>query len=160
MRPRVLMVGRTRYRLPLEPSLARKFAALTERLDLRVLAAAPHGAAAGDGTFALHRGTRVAALDGPLFYGALPARIARELRRRPATAILAQSPYEALAATGGRGRGSTALPRARLSPRSPTASRSSRFAGPMPCGRCRPSRRASFRMQESSPRARSRPTPS
>ena len=102
MRPRVLMVGRTRYRLPLEPSLARKFAALTERLDLRVLAAAPHGAAAGDGTFALQRGTRVAALDGPLFYGALPARIARELRRKPADAILAQSPYEALAALAGR----------------------------------------------------------
>jgi glycosyltransferase involved in cell wall biosynthesis len=102
MRPRVLMVGRTRYRLPLDPSLARKFAALTERLDLRVLAAAPHGAAPGNGTFALQRGTRVAALDGPLFYGALPARIARELRRRPVDAILAQSPYEALAALAGR----------------------------------------------------------
>ncbi len=102
MRPRVLMVGRTRYRLPLDPSLARKFAALTERLDLRVLAAAPRGAAPGDGTFALQRGTRLAALDGPLFYGALPARIARELRRRPTDAILAQSPYEALAGLAGR----------------------------------------------------------
>jgi glycosyltransferase involved in cell wall biosynthesis len=102
VKPRVLMVGRTRYRLPLDASLTRKFGALGERLDLRVLASAPRGAAAGDGTFALQRGTPVPALDGPLFYGTLPARIARELRRRPADAILAQSPYEALAAFAGR----------------------------------------------------------
>jgi glycosyltransferase involved in cell wall biosynthesis len=102
MRPRVLMVGRTRYRLPLNGSLGRKFDALARRLDLRVLAAAPRGAAAGDDMFDLQRGTPVAALDGPAFYGALPVRIARELRRAPADAILAQSPYEALAALAGR----------------------------------------------------------
>jgi glycosyltransferase involved in cell wall biosynthesis len=102
MKPRVLMVGRTRYRLPLNGSLERKFSALEERLSLRVLASAPRHASAGDGTFALQRGTPIAALDGPLFYGALPARIARELRHRPADAILAQSPYEALAALAGR----------------------------------------------------------
>ena len=102
MKPRVLMVGRTRYRLPLNGSLERKFSALEERLSLRVLASAPRYASAGDGTFALQRGTPIAALDGPLFYGALPARIARELRHRPADAILAQSPYEALAALAGR----------------------------------------------------------
>ncbi len=102
MKPRVLMVGRTRYRLPLNGSLERKFSALEERLALRVLASAPRDAPGGDGTFALQRGTRVAALDGPLFYGALPARIARELRNRPADAILTQSPYEALAALAGR----------------------------------------------------------
>jgi glycosyltransferase involved in cell wall biosynthesis len=102
VKPRVLMVGRTRYRLPLNESLARKFDALGDRLDLRVLAAAPRGASAGDETFALQRGTPVAALDAPAFYGSLPVRIARELRREPADAILAQSPYEALAALGGR----------------------------------------------------------
>ena len=96
------MVGRTRYRLPLNGSLGRKFAALENRLALRVLASAPRGGATGDGTFALQRGTPVAALDGPLFYGTLPLRIARELRHRPADAILAQSPYEALAALAGR----------------------------------------------------------
>jgi glycosyltransferase involved in cell wall biosynthesis len=96
------MVGRTRYRLPLNGSLERKFSALEERLALRVLASAPRDAPGGDGTFALQRGAPVAALDGPLFYGALPARIARELRHRPADAILAQSPYEALAALAGR----------------------------------------------------------
>ena len=102
MKPRVLMVGRTRYRLPLNGSLGRKFDALRERLDLRVLGAAPRGAPARDATFALQSGTSVAALDGPLFYGLLPLRIARELRRVPADAILAQSPYEALAAFAGR----------------------------------------------------------
>jgi glycosyltransferase involved in cell wall biosynthesis len=101
-KPRVLMVGRTRYRLPLGESLRRKFDALESRLDLRVLAAAPRGAANGDPTFALQRGMPVPALDGPVFYGSLPVRIARELRRAPADAILAQSPYEALAALAGR----------------------------------------------------------
>jgi glycosyltransferase involved in cell wall biosynthesis len=102
VRPRVLMVGRTRYRLPLSESLGRKFDALERRLDLRVLAAAPRGGPAGDDTFALQRGTPVPALDGPAFYGALPVRIARELRRAPVDAILAQSPYEALATLAGR----------------------------------------------------------
>ena len=102
MTPRVLMVGRTRYRLPLEPSLQRKFDALGERLELRVLGAAPRDGAAGDATFSLQRGTPVAALDGPAFYGGLPLRIARELRRGRVDAIVAQSPYEALAAFAGR----------------------------------------------------------
>ena len=102
MKPRVLMTGRTRYRLPLNGSLERKFRALEERLDLRVLAAAPRGAPAGDAIFALQRGTPVPALDGPVFYGSLPVRIARALRQAPADAILAQSPYEALAALAGR----------------------------------------------------------
>jgi glycosyltransferase involved in cell wall biosynthesis len=96
------MVGRTRYRLPLNDSLGRKFAALGDRLQLRVLASAPRGAAGGDDTVALQRGTPVAPLDGPVVYGALPVRLARELRRAPADAILAQSPYEALAALAGR----------------------------------------------------------
>jgi len=102
VKPRVLMVGRTRYRLPLGASLARKFDALEARLDLRVLAAAPREGSTGDGMFSLQRGTPVAALDGPVFYGTLPVRIARELRRHRADAILAQSPYEALAAFAGR----------------------------------------------------------
>ncbi len=42
---RLLIVGRTRYRLPLEPSLARKFDALRAVLELRVLSSAPAGGA-------------------------------------------------------------------------------------------------------------------
>ena len=96
------MVGRTRYRLPLSRSLERKFEALSRRLELRVLAAAPRDASEGDATFDLQRGTPIAALDAPAFYGALPVRIARELCRFRPDAILAQSPYEALAALAGR----------------------------------------------------------
>ena len=50
---RVLIVGRTRYRLPLEPGLARKFDALRAVLELRVLGSAPAGAPTGDETFRL-----------------------------------------------------------------------------------------------------------
>ena len=38
MTPRVLFVGRTRYRLPLGESLARKWDALSQRMEVRVLA--------------------------------------------------------------------------------------------------------------------------
>ena len=101
-KPRVLMIGRTRYQLPLGPSLARKFDALGERLDVRVLATAPRDASNGDSRFSLQRSLPLSALDGPRFYGTLPLRIARELRGRKTDAILAQSPYEALAALAGR----------------------------------------------------------
>lgn len=98
MKPRVLFVGRTRYRLPLSPTLARKWDALAERLDVRVLASAAPGSATGDGRFALVPPARPALLDGPLFYAALPVRVARELRRFRPAAVIAQSPYDAVAA--------------------------------------------------------------
>ncbi len=92
-RPRVLMVARTRYRLPLNESAERKFAALRERFDLRVLATAADGRPHDDGVFKLLG--RAPFLDGPLFYLGLPLR-ARRLAGvlRPA-AIVTQSPYEA-----------------------------------------------------------------
>jgi hypothetical protein len=66
---RVLLVGRTRYRFPLAPPLRRKFEALDERLDMRVLATAAtpsdRGAAANDG-FELVPPRRL--LAGPRFY--------------------------------------------------------------------------------------------
>jgi len=49
VRPRVLIVGRSRYRLPLEGGLARKFDALAGELDVRVLASGT----GGDETFGL-----------------------------------------------------------------------------------------------------------
>ena len=51
MRPRLLLVGRTRYELPLSPSLQRKFDALRARFELRVLATAASGRAQDDGTY-------------------------------------------------------------------------------------------------------------
>ena len=91
MKPRVLIVGRSRYRLPLESNLKRKFDALAAELDVRVLASG----SGADGTFRLvaHR----AVLDGPRFWAALPGpRPARGPGFRP-DAILVESPYEAAA---------------------------------------------------------------
>lgn len=94
------MVGRTRYRLPLSDSLERKFSALRGRLDVRVVASSADGSR-GDDTFSLW--PRLPVLDGAAFYGALPFRVARELRRFRPDAVTAQSPFEALAVLAGRG---------------------------------------------------------
>ena len=97
---KLLMVGRTRYRLPLSDSLARKFSALRDALDVRVVASSADGSR-GDDTFSLWR--RLPVLDGAAFYGALPFRVARELRRFRPDAVTTQSPYEALAVLAARG---------------------------------------------------------
>jgi glycosyltransferase involved in cell wall biosynthesis len=99
MKPRVLLVGRTRYRLPLNESLRRKFDALAEEVEPRVLASSADGSR-GDETFRLV--PRRPVLDGAAFWALLPLRVARELRRRPTEAVLAQSPYDAAAALAGR----------------------------------------------------------
>src|SRR5204862_6654932 len=90
-RSRVLFVGRTRYRLPLPESLARKWDALSERMDLRVLASG----AGRDPRFHLIVPRH---LDGPRFYASLPFEIARELRDFRPDVIVAESPYEGVAA--------------------------------------------------------------
>ena len=96
MKPRVLLVGRTRYSLPLSESLARRFDALRLELDVRVLAAG-EGA---DETFHLAGASPLA--DGAAFYASLPLRIVRELRSFRPDAVLAQSPYEGAAALAAR----------------------------------------------------------
>ena len=108
MKPRVLLVGRTRYRLPLNDSLRRKFAALAAEVDPHVLASSADSSR-GDEMFTL--APRLPVLDGPAFWALLPLRVARHLRRRPADAVLAQSPYDAAAALVGR---ALARSRARL----------------------------------------------
>lgn len=92
MKPRVLFVSRTRYRLPLDPQTARKWDALADELELRVLATG----ATGDERFHL------VAARSPAFYLALPVHVARELRAFRPAVIVAQSPYEAAAALAGR----------------------------------------------------------
>jgi glycosyltransferase involved in cell wall biosynthesis len=96
------MVGRTRYALPLPASLARKFDALTEVFDLRVLASAAGADANGDGMFRLIPSARLRALDAAAFYGTLVPRIAAELRDFRPDAVVAQSPYEGLAVLAAR----------------------------------------------------------
>jgi glycosyltransferase involved in cell wall biosynthesis len=98
---KLLMVGRTRYRLPLSPSLERKFSALGRQLDVRVLASSADGSA-GDETFRLWRALPVGPLDGVAFYLTLPFRLAGELRGFEPDAVATQSPFEAVAVLAGR----------------------------------------------------------
>src|SRR5579864_3742234 len=95
-KPRVLFVGRTRYRLPLSPSLARKWDALAQELDIRVLAAAAASSPTSDATFSLVRPLPV--FDGVVFWLALPTRIARMLRTFHPDAVVCQTAYDAAAA--------------------------------------------------------------
>jgi glycosyltransferase involved in cell wall biosynthesis len=101
MRKRLLMVGRSRYSLPLSPSLEQKFAALEAELDVRVLASAARGSGT-DPRFTLFRPSRPRALDGLAFYALLPFRVARELRASQPDAVLAQGAQEAALAVVGR----------------------------------------------------------
>lgn len=94
---RVLFVARTRYSLPLDPSLARKWDALRERLEIRVLAASAPGSSRSNETFMLAPALRPKTLDGVFYYLALPFRVRRELRRFRPDAVVAQSPYEGAA---------------------------------------------------------------
>ncbi len=102
MRRRVLFVGRTRYRLPLAGSLGRKFDALREELDVRVLASAHEGSPVSDETFRLVPPLRPRPLDGLAFHATLPLRVARELRQFRPDAAIAQGPYDAAALLVGR----------------------------------------------------------
>jgi len=95
VKPRVLFVSR-RVELPLAPSLARKWDAVGEELDFRVLA----GGSGSNGAFHLAR--ELPALDGPAFFAALPVRIARELREFRPHAVLAQGAHETAAALSAR----------------------------------------------------------
>jgi glycosyltransferase involved in cell wall biosynthesis len=101
MRKKLLLVGRSRYTLPLSPSLAEKFDALGAELDVRVLAA-DGGGGDDDPRFELVRPIRPRKLDGPAFYAALPFRVARELRSSRPDAVLAQGAQEAALAILGR----------------------------------------------------------
>jgi glycosyltransferase involved in cell wall biosynthesis len=96
-RPRVLFVGRTRYALPLSLSLSRKWDALANVLELRVLARKARGSSGRDSRFEL-----TLPEGGLRFQLALPWRVARELRRFEPKALVVQGPYEALAALGAR----------------------------------------------------------
>jgi glycosyltransferase involved in cell wall biosynthesis len=101
-KPRVLFVGRTRYRLPLSPGLARKFDALGEELDVQVLGSAPAGCPTRADGFTLVPTLRPRALDGVAFWLALPYRTAKLLRRTRPDGVVAQTAYEAAAALAAR----------------------------------------------------------
>jgi glycosyltransferase involved in cell wall biosynthesis len=95
IRPRVLFVGSAAYGLPLSPALTRKWDAVAERLDVRVIARAA-GGNGWDPRFRL-LGAPYGVLHGPSFFAALPAMVWREGRRFRPDIVIAQSPYEASA---------------------------------------------------------------
>jgi glycosyltransferase involved in cell wall biosynthesis len=101
-KPRVLFVSRERFRLPVEGAQARKWAAIADVVEHRVLAAAPAGAPKGDERFTLVGPATPRFADGALFYLLLPLRIARELRAFPADAAIVQGVHEAVAFLLGR----------------------------------------------------------
>jgi glycosyltransferase involved in cell wall biosynthesis len=94
---RVLFVSRERFRLPLSGSQKRKWDALRDVFDVRVLAAATPGLATGDDEFHLVPPVRPRLLDGALYYLLLPWRIARELRAFRPDAALVQGTHETTA---------------------------------------------------------------
>ena len=94
MRRKLLMVGRTRYTLPLDGSLARKFDALSAELDVRVLAARPRGARGDDSRFRLYGPVAPGKLEGALFWSLFPFRVALELRASRPDAVLSQGGHE------------------------------------------------------------------
>jgi len=94
MKSRTLFVGRARYSLPLKDTHRRKWDAVGEELDFRVLASSPDRQT-GDATFRLRPRT---VLDGPRFWLSLPWRIRAEIADFQPHAIVAQSPFEAAAA--------------------------------------------------------------
>jgi len=96
-RPRVLFVSR-RVRAPLPGSERRKWDAVREQLEFRMLAA---GRTDGAGTeFRLFAEPPM--LAGPAYYAALPARIARELRAFRPDVVVAQGAHETAAALAAR----------------------------------------------------------
>lgn len=92
----MIFVGRTRYRLPLDAGLARKWDALSEELDLRVLARRSDGTGdAGDERFDLSPPLRPRVVDGALYHLLLPLRIRRAVRAFAPDVLVAETPQVA-----------------------------------------------------------------
>lgn len=95
MKPRVLFVSRERFRLPLDGAQKRKWEALAEVVDHRVLAAAAPGSPLSDSRFHLWPRVRPRLVDGPLFYLALPVRLVSALRDFEPDVVFVQGVHEA-----------------------------------------------------------------
>ena len=91
--PRILFVGRTRYLLPLPGWLAKKWDAIEEVIDYRVVGAAEPGGETKSARFRLRPPARPRLLDGVLFYIRLPFRIRRQIEEFKPEAIIAADPF-------------------------------------------------------------------
>ena len=100
--PRVLFVGRARYRLPLDPWLAKKWDAVEAELDYRILGAAEAGSPLRADRFRLSAPARPRPLDGILFHLRLPFRVQRELRAFLPQVVVAADPFVGAAVLAGR----------------------------------------------------------
>ena len=101
-RPRVLFVGRARYRLPLAAWLAKKWDAVEEQLDYRILGAAEEGSPLQADRFRLSAPSRPRRLDGALFHLRLPLQVRRELREWTPAVVVAADPFVGAAVLAGR----------------------------------------------------------
>jgi glycosyltransferase involved in cell wall biosynthesis len=101
-RPRVLFVGRMRYHLPLPEWLSKKWDAVEEELDYRLVGAAAADSAPSDLRFRLTPPFRPLLLDGLAFYLRLPFRLRRHIRDFRPHAIFASDPVVGAAALLGR----------------------------------------------------------
>ncbi len=93
MKPRVLFVGRTRYRLPLAGWLERKWSAVGRELDFHVLASADPASAGSDPRFSLIPPSGIA--DGALFHLRLPFRLRSAIQALRPQVIVAEDPRTA-----------------------------------------------------------------
>ena len=100
--PRVLFVGRARYRLPLPAWLAKKWDAVAEELDYRILGAAEPGSPLHADRFRLTAPGRPSRLDGILFYLRLPLRVRHEVAEFAPDVIVAADPFVGTAVLVGR----------------------------------------------------------
>jgi glycosyltransferase involved in cell wall biosynthesis len=91
-KPRTLFVSRERFRLPLGDAQRRKWDAVGEALDYRVVAAAATRSPVVAERFELAAPRPL--LDGPLYYLALPFRVARALRTFRPDAVVVQNAHE------------------------------------------------------------------
>ena len=102
MKPRVLFVSRERFRLPLDGAQKRKWDAVAEVVDHRVLAAGAPGSPLSDARFHLWPRLRPRLADGPVFYLALPARLVLALREFDPDVVVVQGVHEAAEVLGAR----------------------------------------------------------
>jgi len=100
--PRVLFVGRSRHRLPLASWLAKKWDAIEELIDYRVLGAAEPGSVTSNERFRLRAPARPRVLDGALFYIRLPFRIRRQIDEFDPDVVVAADPFIGATALIGR----------------------------------------------------------
>lgn len=100
--PRVLFVGRGRHRLPLAAWLAKKWDAIEELIDYRVLGSSEPGSETRSERFRLRGPERPRALDGVLFYVRLPFRIRHQIDEFEPGVIVATDPLVGAAVLIGR----------------------------------------------------------